>query len=226
MPSLAKVLIFLFSAFSLHSLAQVLIFLFSAFFSWLSCSSYKIMLVSCLCVHACLLFLEFVFSLSFCACLALFYLVPTCFLIVSCCLYVVSVFCLLVFYLCVLTCFFLFKFVLKVVSFWSHYYSNIYDTTYSFGHAHQPRDMYHTTSHFALKVFFSDTWSTCSLGHNILAIFYHTSIHFALNVFFSDTILAIYTTHSSTFHTHMLYSSKFESKDCVCRVLVLIQIWV
>jgi hypothetical protein len=32
-------------------------------------------------------------------------------------------------------------------------------------------------------------------------------------VLFRHTILAIYTTHNSTFHTHMPYSSKLESKD-------------
>ncbi len=151
-------LIFLFSAFSLHSLAQVLIFLFSAFFSWLSCSSYKIMLVFCLCVHACLLFLEFVFSFeSFCACLALFCLVPTCFLIVSCCLY----FCLCLLPTCLLFLssylLFCFKFVLKVVLF-GHTIPAIYMTQHvCCGHTQYPRNMYHATSHFALKVFFSDT---------------------------------------------------------------------
>jgi hypothetical protein len=91
-------------------------------------------------------------------------------------------------FICVFLLAFLFQICFEGGSFWSHYPSNIYDTTCSFGHTHYPRYMYHTTSHFALKVFFSGTWSTCSLGHTILAIFYHTSIHFALKVFFSDIL--------------------------------------
>ncbi len=142
-------LIFRFSAFSLHSLAQVLILLFSAFFSWLSCSSYKIMLVFC--------FWSLSFLLSLCACLALFCLVPTCFLIASnlswptCLLFVSSLLAFLFLslaylsFICVLLLAFLFQMCFGGSSFWSHYPSNIYDTTCSFGHAHYPHDMYHTT---------------------------------------------------------------------------------
>jgi hypothetical protein len=116
-----------------------------------------------------------------------------------------SVLCLLVFWVClvayilfvsftylsfihVFVLAFLFQICFEGGSFWSHYPSNKYDTTCSFGHTQYARNMYHTTSHFALIVFFSDTWSTCSHGHTILAIFYHTSIHFALKVFFSDIL--------------------------------------
>ncbi len=71
----------------------MLIFLFSAFFSWLSCSKViKLCSSFCLCVHACLLSLEFAFSLNLCACLALFCLVPTCFFLLCLVAYILFVF--------------------------------------------------------------------------------------------------------------------------------------
>jgi hypothetical protein len=99
-------------------------------------------------------------------------------------------------------------------SFWSHYPSNIYDTTCSFGHAHYPHDMYHTTKSLCFEgVLFIHMINMSSWLHypsNILP--YINSLCFE-GVLFGHAILARYTTHNSTFRTPMPYSSKFEYED-------------
>jgi hypothetical protein len=161
---------------SLGSLAQVIKLCSSFVFG--VCLFFWVFVLVLLCSVLCLL--AFWLHLI-CLGLLVFYL---------CLLYLLFCFCLWPNCLLFVSCYLLFCFrcVLEVVLF-GHTIPAIYMTQHVLLVTHtiltictiQP-------SHFALKVFFSYTWSTCPLGYTILAIFYHTSILFALKVFFLDML--------------------------------------